>query len=82
MLAKTEARSGGRVAAKTARSVLTCSTNASLVATSETSTKSHGWVSPTLGAAWAADSIRSRASGSIGAPVNWPRTSRRRWIAS
>ena len=82
MPAKTEARSGGSEAAKTSRSVLMCSTKASLVATSETSTKSHGWVSPTLGAAWAAASTRSSASGSIGAPVNWPRTSRRRWIAS
>jgi hypothetical protein len=31
---------------------------------------------------WAAARMRSRTSGAIGAPVNSPRTSRRRWMMS
>jgi hypothetical protein len=45
-------------------------------------TKSQGWLSPTLGAVCAAPRIRSSTSVGTGAPVNSPRTSRRRCMTS
>ncbi len=75
-------RSAGSEAAYDARSVATCSWNRSRVAASRTSTKSQGWLCPTLGAEWAAPRIRSSTSGSSGSPLNSARTSRRRAMTS
>ncbi len=82
MRANFSARSGGRDAANRSRSATTCSRNRFLVSTALTTTKSHGWVRPTLGAAWAAERIRCRVSAGMGSPVNSPRTSRRRMIVA
>jgi len=57
-------------------------TNSRRVARSVTSTKSHGWDNPTLGAACAAVSTRSSTSSGIGAPVNSDLVSRRRNMTS
>ena len=82
MQARVSRSASVKPAAKTSRSPAACAWECRRTSRSSMTMKSHGWVSPTLGAACAADRSLSRISAGMTAPVYSRGTSRRRLIAS